>query len=142
MKLGGNQLSPAMLSKDLGLLLIRVVFGTTMLLGHGVAKWNQLWGAGKFQFADPLGIDPALSLGLAVLAEVGGSILVILGLLTRVALVPLICTMGVAFFVVHQEDGFSSQEKAILYGVVFMGLLLTGPGKISMDYLLNRDRLT
>jgi len=131
-----------MLSKDLGLLLIRVVFGTTMLLGHGMSKWNQLWGADRLHFPDPLGIDPALSLGLAVLAEVGGSILVILGLLTRVALVPLICTMGVAFFVVDQEDGFSSQEKVLLYGVVFMGLLLIGPGKISMDYLLNRNRLT
>lgn len=137
----GNQNGTSLTSKDLGLFLIRVVFGTSMLLGHGLTKWGQLWGNGKIQFADPLGIDPALVLGVAVLAEVGGSILVILGLLTRIALIPLIGTMMIALFVVHEGDAFSSMEKAVLYGVAFLGLMLTGPGKISLDYLLNRHPL-
>ena len=137
MRLNGNQQGLSLTSKDIGIFLIRVVFGTSMLLGHGVAKWNQLWGNGKVQFADPLGIDPALVLGLAVLAEVGGSILVILGLLTRLALIPLIVTMAIALIVVHGGDAFSSMEKVILYGCAFIGLLLTGPGKISLDYFFN-----
>ena len=138
MRLGGKQAGISM-TKDIGIFLIRVVFGSSMLFGHGLAKWNQLWGNGKVHFAEPLGVDPALVLGLAVLAEVGGSILVILGLLTRLALIPLISTMAVALFVVHEGDAFSSMEKAILYGVAFIGLLLTGPGKISLDYFLNNE---
>ncbi|HLT95094.1 MAG TPA: DoxX family protein [Membranihabitans sp.] len=130
-----------MSSKDLGLFLIRVVFGVSMLLGHGLAKWGKLWTGQHSQFETPFGLEPALTLGIAVLAEVGGSILVILGLLTRLALIPLIITMSVALFVVHDGDAFTTMEKALLYGATFLGLWFTGPGKLSLDYLFHRTQI-
>lgn len=136
-----NKFSTRLGSKDLGLLVIRVVFGISMLLGHGLTKWGKLWSGQHMHFEAPLGLEPALTLGIAVLAEVGGSILVILGLLTRLALIPLILTMSVALFVVHDGDAFSTMEKALLYGATFLGLWFTGPGKLSLDYLFYRTQI-
>ena len=121
---------------DVGLLLIRITFGGAMLFGHGLGKWSKLFGEDEIQFADPFGAGPVASLALAVFAEVFCSILLMLGLLTRWAVIPLIITMGVAFFTVHISDEFAKQEKAILFGVTFIALLLTGPGRFSLDALL------
>jgi putative oxidoreductase len=125
---------------DLGLLVLRVFLGLALLLGHGLGKWGTLIGGGEIQFADPFGIGALPSLALAVFAEVICAILLILGLLTRWALIPLIITMLVAVFIVHISDGFGTMEKALLYGVGFITLALTGPGKYSIDTILKRKR--
>jgi len=41
--------------------------------------------------------------------------------------------MFVAAFIVHINDPFSRMEKAILFLAVFIALMLTGPGKYSLD---------
>lgn len=118
-------------SASLGLLIFRIAMGA-MMLTHGYPKFQKLI-EGNFQFGDPIGLGPEFSLILAVLAEFVCSILLILGLTTRLALIPLLTTMAVALFVVHVNDPFSSQEKAALYLVSFFLLLITGPGKYALD---------
>jgi putative oxidoreductase len=122
-------------SKDLALLILRIAFGLSMFYGHGAGKIGRLFGGEEIKFADPFGLGPVASLALAAFAEAICSILVTLGLFTRWALIPLIITMGVAFFMVHISDEFSRQEKAILFGVTYIALFITGPGKLSLDYL-------
>ncbi|MEZ4884063.1 MAG: DoxX family protein [Chitinophagales bacterium] len=121
---------------DIGLLLLRITFGAAMLYGHGIGKWGKLFGGEEIQFADPFGLGVVASLGLAVFAEVICSILLMFGLFTRLALVPLMVTMAVAYFTVHFSDEFAKQEKAILYGITYLALFLTGPGRMSLDALL------
>lgn len=125
---------------DLGLLVLRLFLGLAMLFAHGIGKWGRLFGEEDIKFADPFGIGAIPSLALAVLAEVICSILLVVGLLTRWALVPLVITMLVAAFVVHGSDGFGGMEKALLFGVGYVTLLLTGPGKFSMDYFLKTTK--
>ncbi len=132
-----STLSTSSTWNDAGLLLIRIAFGAAMLFGHGLGKWGRLFGGEEIKFADPFGVGPVASLTMAVFAEVICAILLMLGLLTRWALVPLIITMGVAFFTVHISDEFARQEKAILFGVTFVALFLTGPGRFSVDALLD-----
>lgn len=124
--------------KDLGLLLLRLFLGLAILIGHGLGKWVTLFGGGEIKFADPFGMGAIPSLAMAVFAEVICAVLLALGLLTRWALIPLIITMLVASFIVHISDGFGGMEKALLYGVGYVALLLTGPGKYSVDALLKR----
>ncbi|WP_418636660.1 DoxX family protein [Winogradskyella sp.] len=128
---------------DLGLLLLRVFLGLAMCFGHGIGKWNTLFSGEEIQFADPFGIGATPSLVMAVFAEVICAILLALGLFTRWALLPLIITMLIAACVVHISDGFGVMEKALLYGIGYMALCFTGPGKYSVDAFLkskNREK--
>lgn len=123
---------------NIAMLLLRVTFGATMLLGHGLSKWGKLFAGGEIKFLDPFGIGATASLGLAVFAEVICSVLLMLGLLTRMALIPLIVTMSVALFMVHANDAFGTQEKSILYLAVYLVLFINGSGKYSFDGLLKK----
>ncbi len=117
---------------DIGLLLLRLTFGGLMLVGHGWGKMMKIVN-GEWGFADPLGLGMEASLVLAVFAEVICAVLIIIGLFTRFATIPLIITMLVAAFIVHANDGFSKIEFAVLYLVPYIVLLLTGPGRYSID---------
>lgn len=121
-------------STSFGLLILRLGLGG-MMLTHGYPKFLKLI-EGNFQFGDPIGIGVEASLILAVLAEFICSILLILGLMSRYALIPLIITMSVALFIVHAADPFGTQEKAALYLIGFVFLFITGPGKNSIDQKL------
>ena len=117
---------------SVGLLLFRIVFGGFMLIGHG---WGKLMSFGETaaQFPDPLGIGNELSMGAAVFCEVVCSALVVLGLATRFAVLPLVFTMAVAAFVVHGGDPFATKELALVYLSAFALLFFTGPGCFSID---------
>lgn len=124
-------LSTKAISTDLGLLILRLVSGAAMLT-HGYPKLQKVID-GNFQFGDPLGVGPEISLILAVFAEAICSTLIIIGLTTRLAVIPLIVTMGVAFFIVHAADPFKTKELALIYLSIFLALFFTGPGKFSAD---------
>lgn len=116
----------------LGLLLLRTVAAGFMLV-HGIPKLIQLFTGAPDSFSSVMGMNPALSLLLAVFAEFLCSLLIILGLFTRLATIPLIITMAVAAFHVHGADPFAAKEKALLFLLIFTFLLLTGGGIYSID---------
>lgn len=117
------------------LLFVRVAFGV-MMLTHGLPKMEMLLSGNGSQFPPIFGLSPEITLALAVFAEVICSVLVIVGLGTRIAVIPLIITMAVAVFMVHAADPFAQKEMASLYLAIFTGLLFTGSGKYSLDYLV------
>lgn len=102
------------------------------MLTHGYAKLERFMN-GERGFADPIGFGEELSLMLAIFTEFVCSILLMAGLFTRAVLVPLILIMLVAFLVIHSDDPFARQELPLLYLVPFVTLLLTGPGRYSLD---------
>jgi len=112
-----------------------------MLYGHGIGKMRRLFGNEPIEFADPFGLGPVASLGMAVFAEVVCAVLLILGLFTRWATIPLIITMVVAAFYVHIADPFSRMEKAILYLVPYICLLVAGGGFYSLDAQIRKVKV-
>jgi len=118
-------------SYDLGLLMLRLGMGGAMLT-HGIPKLMKIV-EGDMSFGDPLGVGPTLSLILTVFAEFLCSVLIIIGLKTRLATIPLIITMLVAFFMVHGADDFATKEKAFLYLAGYLALAFMGAGKFSVD---------
>lgn len=119
---------------NLWLLLFRIAV-SVMVLTHGLPKLNKLM-TGNIQFADPFKIGPGPSLALVVFAEVGCSILLIFGLATRFAMIPLIITMLVAIFYAQAANPFAQKELAVVYLVIFVGFFVTGAGKFSIDHLI------
>jgi len=117
-------------SSDLGLLLLRVSVGASMLWLHG---WGKLLNFvnGRTAFPDIAGMGQTPSLLLAIFAEVVCAALIVAGAYTRWAAV----TMGVAFFLVNHArlTGPTNGELAFLYLAGALVLLIAGAGKYSID---------
>lgn len=128
------------------LLAVRIIFGL-LLLSHGIDKWTHFQEYSSV-FNDPLGVGSSVSLGLSVFAELVCSLGFIFGVLYRLALIPMIFNMSVAFFVIHGGDPFAVKELALVYLVVFVLMLIAGPGKFAIDnifvkmFVKNKKRQT
>ncbi|MEM6842930.1 MAG: DoxX family protein [Bacteroidota bacterium] len=117
----------------LGLLIIRIGFGVSFIvhglpkLMGGVERWEKLGGT-----MENLGITflPAFWGFMASFAECVGGLCLILGILWVPALLLLIATMVVAAVMhISNGDGYGSTSHSLESGIVFIALLVTGPGK-------------
>ena len=114
---------------------VRVFFGVLFFI-HGVDKmmnFNQL----SLSYPNIFGLGSYMTLMLAVFCEFCCSLFLIAGLLERVILIPMVVSMAVAFFDVH-DAMLPEGELALIYMVVFFILFMVGPGRFSVDYLLDR----
>jgi putative oxidoreductase len=118
---------------DWALLALRLVFGVLMIINHGWPKLSKALHGNLDQFANPIGLGSEVSLILTIVAEFGCSLLLMLGLFTRWASVPLIFTMLVIIFVVNVNKPLGDIEMAILYLGAYVALFLAGPGWFSLD---------
>lgn len=133
---------PRSVSIDLGLLLIRLATG--ILLCTVFEKFlprDGRWGPQDWFINDvaKMGFPaPVFFAWCAVLAEFVGGILLALGLLSRPAAIANAITTFVAAFVFHKGDVSGSGLLGTVFFASTMGLTLTGPGRISIDYLIAR----
>jgi putative oxidoreductase len=122
------------------LFLLRVGFGSLMLVNHGLGKLMKFSILSR-TFTDPFGIGSTTSLALTIFAEFFCAAFIVLGLFTRLAAIPLVIAMSVAFFMAHNmnyKSGPGGGEPALLFLIVFITLLIAGPGKASLDRLINK----
>lgn len=126
-------------SADLGLLILRFGVGLLMM-GHG---WSKLIGFNEnaANFYDFLGLGGEISLGLTVFAEFFCSILLVLGLGSQLVLIPLTILAVVIVFDVKGGDALAEKELALMYLVGYVALILTGPGRFSIDYYIVRKKI-
>ena len=124
---------------DYSLFLLRISIGFMMIYSHGWGKLLKFFGNETISFADPLGIGMVTSLALTVFAEVICSFLLIVGLGTRMATIPLIIVMLVAIFVILWDDPFGKKEIAILYLVPYIIIFMMGAGKYSLDAMIKKN---
>jgi len=131
---------------DTGLLLLRLAVGL-LLSGHGSQKLFGRFGghglAGTGGFFHSVGFRPGRRMAFAAgLTELGGGLLLALGLLTPLAAAAVIGTMAVAASV-HVSKGLWGQnggyELPLVYAVAAATLAFTGPGAASFDNLLGLE---
>lgn len=129
------------MSLELGLLIVRVLFGAA-IAAHGAQKlfgWFGGYGLkGTGGFFDSLGFKPGVAFAAAAgLSEFLGGLLLVAGLFTPLGASAVLAAMIVASVSVHLKNGFFVQnngfEPAFLYGAVALGLALTGAGAYSLD---------
>jgi putative oxidoreductase len=125
---------------DLGLLWFRVLAGVGIAY-HGYGK---VFGGSMDQFADgvaSMGFPvPVFFAWAAALSEFAGGICIMLGLFTRTAALFVFVTMFVAVFIRHGADPFKKKELALAYWTFAGALLCLGPGKFSLDYLIQSKK--
>lgn len=121
---------------DLATLLLRAGLGILMIPTYGYTKLIN-FNAKKGEFYNLFGIGSEISMALAIFAEVMCSILLIMGLFTRLATIPLMFTMVVVISI-HDWQVFNKHELAPLFLLGFATVLLLGPGRYSLDALITR----
>lgn len=123
----------------LALLLVRVVIGIAFIL-HG---WPKIQNPTTWMNAMGQNVPPFLQ-AIAALVEFGGGIALVLGLLTPLVVLGIVCQMAAALFLVHfpmrhpfvPSAGGPSYELPLVYLVVAILLLVLGPGRWSLDAVL------
>jgi putative oxidoreductase len=122
--------------------LIFVAHGGQKLFGFGGGGGL----TGTAAFFEQLGLSPAFVLAMTIgVAELGGGILLLAGLFTRIAASVLAVEMFVAVWKVHLANGFflnwtsaagvgHGYEFNLALIAVLVALILTGPGAFSIDY--------
>jgi len=132
---------------SVGLLLLRLFVGFG-LAAHGFTKFFGEHGiAGFAGFLKSLGVpSPETMAYVSAGTELVGGVLVAIGLLTRLAAVPLAFNMFVAAFTAHRASYFITNtppkmEYTLNLDAVFLALMFTGPGRYSLDQrLFSRDK--
>ena len=119
------------------LLWIRVATSALLFVGHGVGKYHVLQGD-TASFPDPLGLGPTLSLLSSMAVECLASVLVAVGLLTRLACLSILFTMATVAIIVHRHDSWALTEPSVLFFLLFSVILSLGPGRYSLDALRAR----
>jgi putative oxidoreductase len=127
---------------SIAVLLLRLVSGVAFVF-HG---WPKIQNPMHWLDKAP-NPPPGFLQAMAAVAEFGGGIGLLLGLLTPLCAMGIACTMAYAVFHhVRSGDPFvskggASYELAALYLTIAIAILLIGPGRYSVDQrLLGRRR--
>lgn len=130
---------------NLGLLILRLVVGL-LFVGHGAQKLFGIWGghglAGTAGFFEQIGLKPGRIHALAAgLMELGGGLLLALGLITPVASAALIAVMTAAVITVHGAKGLWAGNGGYEFNLTLAGaafaLAAVGAGNWSIDHALS-----
>ena len=129
---------------DVGVFVIRVFLGSA-IAAHGAQKlfgWFGGYGIkGTGGFFETMGFRPGAAFAAAAgLSELGGGVLMTVGLFTPLGAAAVLSAMIVAMVSVHLKNGFFASANGIempfLYGVGSLAMIFTGGGAISADGLL------
>lgn len=122
---------------DLALLILRVVAGVTMAM-HGYNKTKNL--AGTAGWFNSMGMKPgALHARLAAFTEIGGGLMLAVGLLTPLAGASFVGLMVVAGWTSHRKNGFfinrpgQGWEYTLILATIGLTLAGLGAGELSLD---------
>lgn len=118
------------------MLFLRITAGGLMLV-HGYDKMVH-FNETASHMMNFMGIGSKATTALVIFAEFFCSMLVILGLFTRLACIPLVICMGIALFKAHNGDFFGDGQVAALFLICFIVQLLLGAGKVSVDSMIGK----
>jgi putative oxidoreductase len=133
-------LDPHPLHTSLGILLLRLIFGGLFVYyGYGKVMAYDNYSA---NFPDIIGIGAKLSFNLVIFAELICGALVLIGLFTRLAVIPIFITMVVAYFIAHEKDTFDVKQLAFVHMLLSIVIFILGSGRFSVDHIIFNNRTT
>ena len=136
---------------DVAALVMRLTLAL-VFFPHGAQKVLGWFGGGgataTIQGFSKMGLPPAITV-LVLAAEFGGSLLLLVGFLTRLAALGIGCVMAAATLMVHSKVGFfmnwagMQKGEGFEYHLLALGLciavLIKGAGALSVDRALSRE---
>jgi putative oxidoreductase len=122
---------------NFAMLLQRVVVGLMLLIAHGLPKISNFNEMSR-TFFDPFQIGHRNTLLLSIFAEVFCSMLLVLGLFTRIAAFIIVLNLSCAVFLYHKGQPLRNVELGIIYLTSVFSILLLGPGRVSVDGMMGK----
>ncbi|MBK5437035.1 DoxX family protein [Pseudomonas sp. TH32] len=119
-------------ARDFGLLFLRVSGGLFLLWVHGLPKLLD-YGEQLKVIEDPFHVGASVTLLLAIFAEVFCPLLIIAGVLVRLACLPILAVLLVALLVVHPEWSLFEGQFGWLLLILFTSILIAGPGRLVLS---------
>lgn len=120
---------------DAAFLVFRILLGMELFRVHGLKKFTVENGK-KEVIPNPLGLPDKMNALVASLADTVVPFLIILGLGTRLAVLPTIGVTAIGYFVVHRKDSLEVRDVPYMYTLCLLLILALGAGKYSLDYYL------
>jgi putative oxidoreductase len=117
---------------DLGLLFLRISGALFLLCVHGLPKLLDFHGQ-LASIEDPFHLGARLTLCLSIFAEVLCPLLIVLGVLARLACLPILFLLLVALLAVHPEWTVQEGQFGWLLLIIFTSVLIAGPGRLALN---------
>ncbi|ROM33610.1 LysR family transcriptional regulator [Pseudomonas poae] len=117
--------------QDAGLLFLRASGALFLLWVHGLPKVLN-YGAQLKLIEDPFHLGANVTLLLAIFAEVLCPLLILAGVLTRLACLPILAVLLIAMLVVHPEWTLFEGQFGWLLLIIFTSVLISGPGRFTV----------
>jgi putative oxidoreductase len=128
---------PSPPSFHLSLLIFRVAACVELIVAHGLKKIGV--GIEKAEMIpNPLHLPEGLNSVFAIAGNLFFPLLIIVGFLTRLAILPILAITLTGYFLVHWQDPVLVRDTPYIYSIIYLLLLVLGPGKYSVDYLIHK----
>lgn len=126
-------LSSESLDTQIAMFILRVLFGGLIMYhgGRKIAAFDEVYP----WFPDPIGLGSSASFLIVVLIEILFGLCIAVGFFTRIAVIPVLLTMAVAFFIAYSRFQFMDREVSFAYLLLSAVVFLAGSGKYSVDRL-------
>ncbi|KNH45129.1 DoxX family protein [Pseudomonas lini] len=119
-------------ARDVGLLFLRVSGGLFLLWVHGLPKLLD-FSAQLQLIEDPFHLGAHLTLCLAIFAEVLCPLLIVAGVLVRLACLPILFVLLVALLIVHPQWSVAEGQFGWLLLILFTSIFIAGPGRLALN---------
>jgi putative oxidoreductase len=119
------------------LLVFRILLALELFRVHGMKKFRVENGQ-REHVPNPLGLPDKLNGMVATFSDTVVPFLIMLGVGTRLAVLPAIGVTAIGYFVVHRKDSLEVRDVPYMYTLCLLFILALGAGTYSIDqYLLN-----
>ena len=123
---------PSDLTFDLAMFFFRIATSLEIIVVHGFKKLG-IGVANAENVPNPLHLPDVFNNAFATAANILFPFLVLIGFCTRFATLPTLAVTLTGYFVVHFHDPLLVRDTPFVYSLMFLLILLMGPGKYSLD---------
>lgn len=122
------------------MLIFRVLLSVELFRVHGLKKFIGINGVPEI-VPNPLHLPQRLNNAFATLSDTVVPVFLILGLFTRIAILPTVSVTAIGYFIVHRNDPIAIRDVPYIYTICLLLMLVTGPGTLSLDHLIFNNYL-
>lgn len=120
---------------NIALLVFRILVAIELFRVHGMKKFK-LENGEREHLPNPFHLPEKLNSLVAAFSDTVVPVFLVLGLGTRLFLLPTIGVTAVGYFIVHKRDSLEVRDVPYIYTITLLFLLALGAGNYSVDYYI------